>query len=100
MRFFVVTTAGANQFQKNAITQIFSNKPEFGFWHWMSDFWIITSGNEALTSQAIRDAITSVAPGVTVAVFGVDPRPGDWALYSPTQWGEWLEENWTKEQNP
>lgn len=94
MKFFMIAAHSPNLWQRNAITTYFHGKPEYGFWHWTPDFWLITTSNYANTSEGIRNAIVQIAPGLHFAVFGADPRANDWAMFSNEKWAEWIRQNW------
>jgi hypothetical protein len=96
MKFFVIAAQSPTVQQQNAITMLFRGKPEYGFWHWTSEFWILDVQSEAITSVTLRDMISVAAPGLSFAVFGLDPRPGDWAMLSDPKWSEWMEGSWPK----
>lgn len=97
MKFFAITTAASStDAQRNSITALFNNAQRFAFWHWTADFWIIKTVDDTITSIWLRDQITHTAPGAHFAVFGIDPRQDDWAMYAPTSWSEWLTTNWRR----
>ena len=94
MKFFIVTANSATQQQRNAITNCFHGKPQFGFWHWTPDFWIIQTTNDLVTADFVRSEISNVAPNLFFAVFGVIPRFNDWSMFADPKWAEWINQNW------
>jgi len=94
MKFFMIAASSPTPEQRNAITFIFRDKPEFGFWHWTPDFWLINTITDSYTSASIRDAVRDTVPGLFFAVFAVNPVPDDWAMWSDKTWAEWVQKNW------
>jgi len=96
MRFFVLAAQGPTPAQQNTITTLFSNNDNYGYWHWLPDFWIITSG-APVTSEQLRDTIKFRVPGLIFIVLAVDPVANDWAGWTPTEWGDWLRDQWKQQ---
>jgi hypothetical protein len=95
-RRFVLLARHPLTAQQNLITAFIKNSG-WGFWHWCSDGWLITThANLGLDPGILRDKIREVVPGLQVLVVQVEPATGSgWAVYGPTAWGEWLRETWT-----
>jgi hypothetical protein len=93
MKLFVLTVQGASEAQRNAITNYLKNGG-YGYWHWLSDFWIIETAYPNLSSAALRDEMLKLIPGLWFNVFAVRPIAGDWAGFGDTSSAEWLNENW------
>lgn len=96
MKFFIIAATSPTQEQRNAITLFFQGKPQYGFWHWMPDFWIITTTDHEITARQLLDMIKAAVPSLLsgFGVFAIEPL--DWALYSDPKWGEWLDQNWKR----
>jgi len=94
MNKFIVATSDATAENRDAISRRIKSLG-FGYWHWMPDLWLLTTFS-ALTAESIRDDLLKVAPGVNIFVMPVaaPPQGLNWALYSPTEWAEWLNQNW------
>lgn len=78
----------------------------FNWWHWGTDCWLLTSGNDALDADGVRSIIHEIIiPEVTFLVLRVDlpPTGVNWAMaglgsLGPAQnWGNWLRQFW---ENP
>jgi hypothetical protein len=92
---FIVAISDATAENRDAISNRLKNLG-FGYWHWMPDIWLLTTSS-ALTAESIRDEVMKLAPSINIFVTPVANPPGGmiWATYSPEEWQEWLNKNWT-----
>jgi hypothetical protein len=91
VKYFIVAAQSPTLVQQNAISNNFKAK-NYGWWHWISNFWILTCPYDQVSLESIRDYIMSLAPGLSFAVLEVSPI--GWSCYSDPKWAEWLQENW------
>jgi hypothetical protein len=96
----VIIAPGLTVPQQNALTQYFvNNNNEYGFWHWGSDTWLISTSTDPLDVVALRELIRNViAPGANVVILKVEPsaQPPNWVTFGPQEWGKWMKESWEK----
>jgi hypothetical protein len=93
MKHFVVVAQNPTVIQQNAImVNIVQGK--YAYWHWISNVWLLADTNfySQETAGTLRDKIRDAAPGLHFTVFEV--QPADWAGFSNTEWGEWLDQYW------
>jgi hypothetical protein len=97
MTKFAIAAVNATEAQRNGITNYLGKLG--GYWHWMPDFWLLTSAVDRQPSE-IRDAIFKAYPNVALIVLPVNvPQNGEhWAGAFPSpaseQWSEWLNQEW------
>jgi hypothetical protein len=90
MKHYVVIAKNPTVPQQNAIMNLV--KANFGYWHWISNVWLLADAIGSDSAGSVRDKIRNVVPGCHFTVLEV--HPVDWAGYSDTRWWEWLHENW------
>ena len=97
----VIIVPGLAVPQQNAITTYFKdNNQTYGFWHWGSDTWLVSSETDPLDTAALRNKIMSLAPGSKMIVLKVEPSEEvpNWAAFGPGAWLNWLREAWEKKR--
>ena len=72
-----------------------------GWWHWISDSWLIHDPHDRMDVQTVRDKVLTCYPKVRNMVFEIRSDGTDsWAGYGPSSapqdMGEWLRKNWKK----
>lgn len=70
---------------------------QMGFWHWLPNFWLVKTSNDAMTATQLRDWIHEVAPQARAFVTEVQSR--DWGgLFKPDEkkrdMGAWIRSDW------
>lgn len=71
----------------------------YGWWHWIDNFWLLTTYNSSVTSVTLRDSLGQIIPKNKIVIEVSDGTA--WAGFGPT--GEnknmfsWLHDTWTKE---
>ena len=80
----------------------YAEKKNFGWWHWFSNFWLMTSYDATSSVGEIRDMLVELTKNKWVIVIEVNSI--DWANYGPQGKDEdnrniskWLHEEWTQE---
>ncbi len=92
MKYFILGSDTLSSVQRDAITNYLSGAG-LGYWHWLPDFWLITSGDDRITGPSLRDVVKSIIPNVQFTIFPVEPV-GTWAGVGDEKWVQWLNENW------
>ncbi|CAE6909076.1 hypothetical protein ACOMICROBIO_LKFPLAJE_01936 [Vibrio sp. B1FIG11] len=71
---------------------------ELGWWHWIENFWLVTSYNDEVNANTIFEQINTQLPKVRALVIEVGNIP-DWSGYGPknekSDMFKWLNEHWT-----
>jgi hypothetical protein len=71
------------------------------WWHWVGNFWLITTKDNDLSAEQIRDKILEINPTARVVVFEF-PEDITWAASASTNARgamitDWLKDPWGKE---
>jgi hypothetical protein len=64
-RRFIVAVSGLDQADQNKFSE-FIRENGLGWWHWIGDFWLLTSKSEAVSVTQIRDHIKNFKEQQTV----------------------------------
>jgi hypothetical protein len=89
---FIVAVDDVSAEQRDAITRFFREQ-NFGWWHWLSDTWLLYADQTEFTTATLRDRIFQIAPTASVLVQNLNV-PGDWALAAVRESHEWMHRNW------
>ena len=82
MSLYLVACDTMSKEQETAFLEyIKSNR--FGWWHWLDNFWIISSSKKTLRSSMIRDAIDDAVPGLNNLVIKIE-NVKSWAGHGPS----------------
>ena len=94
---FIVAVDDPTAEQKKKISEFF--KGNYGWWHWIDGFWMVTDPSGELTATKIRDKIGELAPNTRCMVLEVKDS-GSWAGYGPSKESKnmfkWIRETWFK----
>ena len=69
---------------------------KFGWWHWVSNVWLLTTHNPQIKAKHIRDAAKKIAVNKVVTVLEVESVT--WATYRPSGEGDiakWIKDYWS-----
>lgn len=77
-RRFVIGVAGLDDEQNKQFRKYIAAKG--AWWHWIDNFWLMTTKNEMVTAEEIRDKIGQIKPDVRAVVFEF-PADVTWATY-------------------
>jgi hypothetical protein len=98
-RFAVGISALATEDQKAFLE--FANSHGMGWWHYVSDFWLLIDWNDKVSPDQIRNFLmtsTSSKIGIVIEIIGED----NWSGFAPKDELEktfaWLHKNWEKPQ--
>ncbi len=92
-RKFIICVNDPTAQQQDTITEFLKGTGTLGYWHWMSDIWLVTDPNFLWTSEKIRDLISSLIPGVFNLVIQIDGSHR-WSGFGDPDMAKWLEETW------
>jgi hypothetical protein len=95
-RFIVALNSGTKE--QNAVFKQFIRDREYGWWHWLSDLWLLTDSSGVLTAAELNKELNNIYPGVRKVVFELRGKNDAWAGFGPI--GEdknmfnWIKKNW------
>lgn len=97
-RFVVSTNSGSTPDQDAAFLQILKSEfPNVGWWHQLSETWLIGDPLNTVTSTALRDAAMRAFPGVHIMVVEAT-GPRKWAGFGPSNaMFKWMRESWDRD---
>ncbi|MGO9145538.1 MAG: hypothetical protein ACLQDF_04145 [Desulfomonilia bacterium] len=95
-RFVVALDTSTEEQNDKFIEYIKEN--EMGWWHWISNFWLLTDTNDKVTAEKLRDDLLTIYPGVTQLVLEFRKDNDTWSGFGPKSdtrnMYEWLHNNW------
>lgn len=69
-----------------------------GWWHWLSNVWLIVDSNGKLSAREIRDKLRLIYPGEHTIVLELSENGDTWSGFGPKSeernMFEWLKTNW------
>lgn len=90
----MVAVDDATTAQQNAVTEYFRTT-KYGFWHYLSDLWLVTDVSNTLTAATLRDKLKDLVPGATTLVIQLD-QPKDWAGFGQSNVFDWFKSTWVE----
>ena len=98
---FIVGVNGMTEEEEKAFISYIRDK-RMGWWHWVSNFWLLVDPSEQIEVVDIRDVLIRVAPGKRNLVLQVEIEDeSTWAGLGPT--GEkndmfnWIRKTWSQD---
>lgn len=92
-RRFVICVDNPTIEQQDKLTNHFDDHPNFGYWHWFRDTWLVVDPTNTYTALTMRDLIKKTIPGAYTMVFLVDDGT-DWAGFGSKKMYDWMNETW------
>ncbi len=95
---FVVSISSSTPVEERAFIDWLTGK--YGWWHWVSNFWLISDSLGSLTAESVRDKLRECFPGALNFVIELREDGETWA--GAVASGEvenakkWLNEWWNK----
>jgi hypothetical protein len=71
--------------------------PNLGWWHQISETWLIVDLTDTLTAAKLRDAAREAFPGIPLVVLET-AGPVKWAGFGQPKDYEWMKGSWDREQ--
>lgn len=91
---FILVIDNPTKEQQNAVTNFFKNR-RLGYWHWLSDVWLLTDSRNTWTATSIRDKVKELVPGTRLLVFSIGSGT-TWAGSGKTEMFKWLHNTWKR----
>ncbi len=95
---FVAIVDDATKEQQDIVTNWLRTTP-LGFWHYLSDIWLIADWQDKYTTASLRDQLKVLLPGKITLVMKVED-PSAWAALGPTENFKWLHSTWAGKPEP
>jgi hypothetical protein len=96
MRRFVVAAQGLDKdSENNFIEYVKSNG--FGWWHWIDNFWLLTTNNSTITAEDIQQNIDSgngFNRNLVIEIEGSISWHGFGPAKTDNNMFEWIKNNW------
>lgn len=92
MKRFIVAVDNATEGQRNKITSFVKGK--YGYWHWYSDFWLLTSSDDSRTATSLREDLKEAVPGLFMFILEIEGDAHTWAAFGDKKHFKWLHETW------
>ena len=73
---------------------------KLGWWHWISNMWLLVDSSSQMTASILRDKICKLYSENRVMVIELDGDRDTWAGFGPTQLKnmfDWIKQNWGKD---
>jgi hypothetical protein len=98
-RRFVIAVEGLDAKQESRFRD-YINKESFGWWHWINNVWLLTTNDEAVSTEEIRRHIQSLNSNARCLVFEF-PEDITWSATATVNakgksMTEWLLTTWGK----
>lgn len=95
-RFVVCLNSSTNE--QNEKFKEFIKESRLGWWHWLSNSWLLVDSKGQCTASSLRDQLNRNYPGIHSLVLELRGDDDTWAGFGPS--GEdknmfkWIKENW------
>jgi hypothetical protein len=96
MKRFVIGTNRTTAEQDAAFLNILRTRwPHLGWWHQLSETWLIIDLSGQVTTNALRDAAMEAFPGIYIMVVEAARQ---WHAFGRTSDFKWMDEQWGPER--
>lgn len=72
-----------------------------GWWHWISNFWLLTDPDGEFSCSEIRDKVKEYFPGLNCLVIEISNEGDTWSGFGPKgddkNMFRWVRETWDKD---
>lgn len=100
MKRFVIGTNRTTAEQDSAFLNILRSRwPHLGWWHQVSETWLIVDLANTVTVVELRDAAMQAFPGIYIMVIEVNGSWAGWGANSPPgDMFTWMRDSWDREE--
>ncbi len=92
-KYFTIAASGLTPAEEKALAQRWAG---YGWWHGVTNFWLLKDPTGTLTAGGVRDTIRSISN--TAIIMVVEGQPTMWAGTATTDANrEWLRKYWPPE---
>lgn len=96
---FVVAVDSATKEQNDTFREFLKSRG-LGWWHWLTNLWLVADGAGRLTAQEIRDVLRQHYPSVHTLVLELREDDDTWSGFGPSSetknMFKWLRQNWSR----
>ena len=98
MRRFVIAAQGLSNANEEAFME-YVKANQFGWWHWIENFWLITTHNSSISAEDIQNQLNKSSSNARNIVLEISESK-DWVAFGPNAEGaennmfEWLHGEW------
>ena len=93
-RYFVVAVQDLTADETRKISDLF--RGEYGWWHWIDGFWLVTDSSNRLSAEIIREEIGEAVGEKRRMILEVNPET--WSGFGPksedNDMFSWIHRNW------
>lgn len=94
---YIVNIDGNTTDQEDERFSAFLNEKKLGWWHWLSNTWLLVDRSDLIKAQDLRDKIIEIYNGKNNLVLEI-PDGGVWCGYGPktpnNNMFKWIKEYW------
>ena len=84
--------------EQNQIFVQFCKEKKVGYWHWLSNLWLITTTSEEFSAKWLRSKLREIYPNIHLMVFEISKEGDTWAGFGPNSEDRnmfnWLKTTW------
>jgi len=95
-RYIINIGKSTEQQEENFIK--FLNESNVAWWHWLSNFWLVTDPNENFSSSILRDKAVELFNKERVIVIELNDDGDTWSGFGPKtdekDMFKWVKNNW------
>ncbi len=97
-RFIICINKSTKEQENNFVK--FINNEKVGWWHWLSNTWLISDSNGKTSASYWRDNVTAIFDQEHVLVFELGNDRDTWSGFGPTSGDnnmfKWIKDHWRK----
>jgi hypothetical protein len=98
-RRYIICVNNSNVEQQKKFIE-FLTRPSVGYWHWLSNTWLVVVENDALSMQQLMDTSKTLFDNEYSLVIEINNNGDTWTGYGPNgvekNMFTWLINNWKK----
>ena len=84
--------------EQNEKFKVYISEQKCGWWHWLTNSWLVTDSSGELTAAILRDNVDECFPGVYNLVLELRDKNDTWAGFGTTakdkEMFKWVKANW------
>lgn len=95
---FMLATEDVSKFEEELIVN-YCKQNQFGWWHWLSNFWLLYTDDESMTTETLRDQINElfVEKKNMMVMEVASSEAENWAGFGKREMFEWLQSSWKED---
>jgi hypothetical protein len=97
---FIVAIDSTTSAQNKAFKEYLQSAAELGWWHWLSNLWLIIDNSGKWSAISLRDKVKEFYPKEHLVIFVIGESGDTWAGFGPStsqrDMFRWLRAYWKK----